>query len=406
MKQENQEGNKRLDAICGPDRHLDWPFLEARHRAREHAIDEWCAAQSWEHGRAGAELDASCRELALRLGEAGFLKIAVAQPYGEDASLDARSLCLMRETLARHEPLADFVYAMQVLGSAPISLFGTPAQKEERLGGVARGRKIAAFALSEKEAGSDVAAMAMRAEPDGDSYVLNGAKAWISNAGVADFYVVFARTGEGKRGVSAFIVAAKTSGFEVSERTPVMAAHPLGSLRFSDCRVPRDSMLGEPGDGLRIALATLDLCRPTVAAAALGMARRAYAEALRRARGRQLFGGALADLQLTQAALADMATAIDASALLVYRAAWLRDSGQQRITREGSMAKLFATEQAQKVIDRAVQLFGGEGVRAGSVVERLYREIRALRIYEGASEIQQLLIARHDMAGKGGIEAP
>ncbi|MCY4165891.1 MAG: acyl-CoA dehydrogenase family protein [Gammaproteobacteria bacterium] len=393
-----------------PGSHLHWPFFEARHRAREQALDQWCAQQSWEHGQSGAALDASCKAFALRLGEAGFLKIAVPEPYGEDAGLDARSLCLMRETLARHEPLADFVYAMQVLGSAPISLFGTPAQKEALLGGVARGRKLAAFALSEKEAGSDVAAMAMRAEPDGDSYVLNGAKAWISNAGVADFYVVFARTGEGKRGVSAFIVAAETPGFEVSERTPVIAAHPLGSLRFRDCRVPPDAMLGEPGDGLKIALGTLDLCRSTVGAAALGMASRAYAETLKRARNRQLFGGVLGDLQLTQAAVADMATAVDASALLVYRAAWLRDSGQERVTREASMAKLFATEQAQKVIDRAVQLFGGEGVRAGSVVERLYREIRALRIYEGASEIQQLLIARHDLrregAEKGGAKAP
>jgi len=393
-----------------PGSHLHWPFFEARHRAREQALDQWCAQQSWEHGQSGAALDASCKAFALRLGEAGFLKIAVPEPYGEDAGLDARSLCLMRETLARHEPLADCVYAMQVLGSAPISLFGTPAQKEALLGGVARGRKLAAFALSEKEAGSDVAAMAMRAEPDGHSYVLNGAKAWISNAGVADFYVVFARTSEGKRGVSAFIVAAETPGFEVSERTPVIAAHPLGSLRFRDCRVPPDAMLGEPGDGLKIALGTLDLCRSTVGAAALGMARRAYAETLKRARNRQLFGGVLGDLQLTQAAVADMATAVDASALLVYRAAWLRDSGQERVTREASMAKLFATEQAQRVIDRAVQLFGGEGVRAGSVVERLYREIRALRIYEGASEIQQLLIARHDLrregAEKGGAKAP
>jgi len=393
-----------------PGSHLHWPFFEARHRAREQALDQWCAQQSWEHGQSGAALDASCKAFALRLGEAGFLKIAVPEPYGEDAGLDARSLCLMRETLARHEPLADFVYAMQVLGSAPISLFGTPAQKEALLGGVARGRKLAAFALSEKEAGSDVAAMAMRAEPDGHSYVLNGAKAWISNAGGADFYVGFARTGEGKRGVSAFIVAAETPGFEVSERTPVIAAHPLGSLRFRDCRVPPDAMLGAPGDGLKIALGTLDLCRSTVGAAALGMARRAHAETLKRARNRQLFGGVLGDLQLTQAAVADMATAVDASALLVYRAAWLRDSGQERVTREASMAKLFATEQAQKVIDRAVQLFGGEGVRAGSVVERLYREIRALRIYEGASEIQQLLIARHDLrregAEKGGAKAP
>ena len=380
-----------------PGSHLDWPFFEDRHRARAQALDEWCAQQSWAHGHSGAALDASCREFAARLGEAGFFRIAVPEPYGEDASLDARSLCLMRETLARHEPLADFVYAMQVLGSAPISLFGSRQQKDAWLEDVARGRKIAAFAISEAEAGSDVAAMSTRAEPCGGGYALNGAKAWISNAGVADFYVVFARTGEGKRGVSAFIVPADTPGLEVSERTPVIAAHPLGSLRFTDCRLSADSMLGEPGDGLRVALGTLDLCRSTVGAAALGMARRAYAESLERSRNRQLFGGALADLQLTQAALADMATAVDASALLVYRAAWLRDSGQQRITREAAMAKLFATEQAQKVIDRAVQLFGGEGVRSGSVVERLYREVRALRIYEGASEIQQLLIARHEL---------
>lgn len=377
--------------------HLDWPFFESRHRAREQALDEWCARQSWAHAQSGDGLDASCREFASCLGGAGFLGIVVPEPYGEDPGLDARSLCLMRETLARHEPLADFVYAMQLLGSAPISLFGSRRQKDIWLEDVAGGRSIAAFALSEAEAGSDVAAVATRAEPRRGGYLLNGSKAWISNAGVADFYVVFARTGEGKRGISAFIVSAETPGLQVSERTPVIAAHPLGSLTLTDCRVPADSMLGEPGDGLGIALGTLDLCRSTVGAAALGMARRAYAEALRRSRSRQLFGGALGDLQLTRAALADMATAVDASALLVYRAAWLRDSGQRRITREASMAKLFATEQAQKIIDRAVQLFGGEGVRAGSVVERLYREIRALRIYEGASEIQQLLIARHEL---------
>lgn len=384
-----------------PAGHLHWPFFEARHRAREQALDEWCGGQSWTHGTAGVDLDASCRDFAARLGEAGFLRIAVPAPHGEDESLDARSLCLMRETLARHEPLADFVYAMQVLGSAPISLFGSRGQKDAWLGKVAAGSAIAAFALSEAEAGSDVAAMTMRAERRNGDYVLNGAKAWISNAGVADFYVVFARTGEGKRGISAFIVPADAPGLAVSERTPVIAEHPLGSLEFANCRVPADSLLGKPGGGLRIALGTLDLCRSTVGAAALGMARRAYAEALRRARSRQLFGGVLGDLQLTQAAVADMATSLDASALLVYRAAWLRDTGQQRITREASMAKLFATEQAQKVIDRAVQLFGGEGVRAGSVAERLYREIRALRIYEGASEIQQLLIARHELRDEG-----
>ncbi|MCY3605035.1 MAG: acyl-CoA dehydrogenase family protein [Gammaproteobacteria bacterium] len=382
-----------------PASHLKWPFFEQRHGDRQRKLDAWCGEQSWEQEPSGAELDASCRDIAARLGESGFLKIAVPQPFGDDAGLDARSLCLMRETLARHEPLADFVYAMQVLGSAPISLYGNSPQKAAWLGDVAVGRKIAAFALSEKEAGSDVAAMTMRAERRNGDYVLNGAKAWISNAGVADFYVVFARTAEGKRGISAFVVPADTPGLRVAERTPVIAAHPLGNLEFSDCRLPSSSMLGAPGDGLRVALGTLDLCRSTVGAAALGMARRAHGEALQRARRRELFGGTLGDLQLTQAALADMATSIDAAALLVYRAAWTRDSGQERITREASMAKLFATEHAQKVIDRAVQLFGGEGVRAGSVAERLYREIRALRIYEGASEIQQLLIARHELQG-------
>ena len=380
-----------------PASHLQWPFFEQRHGNRQRKLDAWCGKQIWTQEPSGADLDASCREIASRLGNAGFLRIAVPQPFGDDASLDARSLCLIRETLARHEPLADFVFAMQVLGSAPISLYGNSGQKEEWLGDVAAGRKIAAFALSEKEAGSDVAAMTMRAEHRNGDYVLNGAKAWISNAGVADFYVVFARTAEGKRGISAFVVSADAPGLQVGERTRAIAAHPLGNLDFNDCRVPSSSMLGTPGEGLRVALGTLDLCRSTVGAAALGMARRAYGEALRRARGRELFGGTLGDLQLTQAALADMATSIDAAALLVYRAAWTRDSGQERITREASMAKLFATEHAQKVIDRAVQLFGGEGVRAGSVVERLYREIRALRIYEGASEIQQLLIARHEL---------
>lgn len=380
-----------------PASHLTWPFFEQRHRERQRKLEDWCAGQTWPGETSGAELDAACRDIAARLGEAGLLRIAAPAPFGEDASLDARNLCLMRETLAGHEPLADFVYAMQVLGSAPISLFGSSAQKEAWLGGVVAGRSIAAFALSEKEAGSDVAALSLRAERRNGDYVLDGDKAWISNAGVADFYTVFARTGAEKRGISAFVVPADAPGLEVSERTAVIAAHPLGSLRFSNCRLPADAMLGEPGDGMRVALGTLDLCRSTVGAAALGMARRAYGEALQRARTRELFGGTLGDLQLTQAALADMAVAIDAAALLVYRAAWTRDSGQERITREASMAKLFATEQAQKVIDRAVQLFGGEGVRAGSVVERLYREIRALRIYEGASEIQQLLIARHEL---------
>jgi acyl-CoA dehydrogenase len=296
--------------------------------------------------------------------------------------------------------LADFVFAMQGLGSGPISLFGTEAQKAAYLPPVAAGEKVAAFALSEPEAGSDVAAMATTARDEGDAWVLDGAKTWISNGGIADFYVVFARTGEapGAKGLSAFVVDADTPGLSVVERIPLIAPHPLATLRFDGCRVPKDRLIGTAGEGFKIAMATLDVFRSTVGAAALGFARRALDEALTRASTRKLFGAPLSDLQLTQAALADMALDVDASALLVYRAAWAKDSGAPRVTREAAMAKLHATERAQAVIDAAVQLFGGQGVVSGSPVERLYREIRALRIYEGASEVQKVVIARQTLA--------
>ncbi|HEY0836747.1 MAG TPA: acyl-CoA dehydrogenase family protein, partial [Azospirillum sp.] len=315
---------------------------------------------------------------------------------GVHARLDVRSLCLVRETLARHAGLADFAFAMQGLGTGPITLFGTDAQKDAYLPRVGRGEAIAAFALSEPEAGSDVAATSTTARRDGDAWVLDGTKTWISNGGIADHYVVFARTGEapGAKGLSAFIVDADSSGLSVTERIAVTAPHPLATLRFDGCRVPADRLLGRPGEGFRIAMATLDVFRSTVGAAALGFARRALDEAVRHAGSRRLFGAPLGDLQMTQAKLADMATEVDAAALLVYRAAWTKDEGAARVTREAAMAKLYATEAAQRVIDAAVQVFGGLGVTRGHVVESLYREIRPLRIYEGASEVQKIVIAR------------
>jgi acyl-CoA dehydrogenase len=324
---------------------------------------------------------------------------------GHSDAIDTRSICLIRETLARFDGLADFVFAMQGLGSGAISLFGAPEQKRTYLPSVSSGRFIAAFALSEPDAGSDVAALSCTAVLEGDEYVLNGVKTWISNGGIADFYVVFARTGEaGSRGISAFIVDAGTPGLKIAERIELMAPHPLARLVFQDCRIPRIGLLGEPGQGFKIAMSTLDVFRTSVAAAALGFARRALDEALSRATTRKMFGHTLADFQLTQATLADMATQVDSSALLVYRAAWLRDQGK-RVTREAAMAKMTATEAAQRVIDAAVQVFGGLGVMRGQVVESLYREIRALRIYEGATEVQQLIIAREllkDFEVKGG----
>ena len=376
-------------------RHLAWPFFEERHRAMAVGLEAWCGEHL--HAGHGADVDAECRALVKALGQGGWLRHAVAGTAlgGAAEVIDTRSICLLRETLARHHGLADFAFAMQGLGSGAISLAGTAAQRERYLPRVAAGEALAAFALSEPEAGSDVATMQCSAVLDGDDYVLNGEKTWISNGGIADFYVLFARTGEapGARGISAFIVDAGLPGFDIAERIEVIAPHPLARLRFTNCRVPRSQMIGAPGEGFKIAMRTLDVFRTSVAAAALGFARRALQEGLSQAQSRPMFGGHLADLPLAQAKLADMACGVDSSALLVYRAAWQRDQGQG-ITREAAMAKLMATETAQQVIDAALQLHGGRGVRSGEIVESLYREIRALRIYEGASEVQQLIIGR------------
>ena len=376
-------------------RYLEWPFLEERHRTLERELDAWAA----EHvaGHHGADVDEACRALVRALGQGGWLRHAVAgQVYGGASEvLDTRSLCLIRETLARHNGLADFAFAMQGLGSGAISLDGTAEQKQRYLSRVARGEAISAFALSEPDAGSDVAAMACEARVEGDTVVLNGEKTWISNGGIADFYVVFARSGEapGSRGISAFIVDADTPGFEIAERIDVIAPHPLARLRFTNCRIPLAQRVGEAGQGFKVAMRTLDVFRTSVAAAALGFARRALDEGLQRAVSRKMFKGVLADFQLTQAKLAQMATTIDSAALLTYRAAWQRDQGRN-VTREAAMAKMVSTEGAQQVIDAAVQLWGGMGVVSEQPVERLYREIRSLRIYEGATEVQQLIIAR------------
>jgi acyl-CoA dehydrogenase len=374
----------------------EWPFFEARHRDFASALDAWAQATVRDvHG--DHDLDATCRQLVKQLGDAGWLKHAVAGRDfgGAGETIDTRTICLARETLARHSGLADFAFAMQGLGSGAISLAGTAAQKSRWLPKVASGEALAAFALSEPEAGSDVAAMRCAARVEGDVAILDGEKTWISNGGIADVHVVFARTGEapGSRGISAFVVEAGTPGFEIAERIDVIAPHPLARLRFTNCRVPLSHRLGEAGEGFKIAMRTLDVFRTSVAAAALGFGRRAMDEGLARARTRPMFGGVLGDFQLTQAKLAEMATTLDAAALLVYRAAWQRDQGQS-VTREAAMAKMFATEGAQAVIDAAVQLWGGLGVRSGETVERLYREIRALRIYEGATEVQQLIIGR------------
>ncbi|MDC8757593.1 acyl-CoA dehydrogenase family protein [Janthinobacterium fluminis] len=366
--------------------YLDWPFFDAGHARLERELDLWAAAHL--HADHGADVDAACRALVRQLGQAGWLRHAVG-------AIDTRAICLIRETLARYAGLADFSFAMQGLGSGAISLFGSAANQEAYLGRVARGEAIAAFALSEPQAGSDVAALACAAVADGDDYILNGEKTWISNGGIADFYVVFARTGEapGSRGISAFIVDAGMPGCEIAERIELIAPHPLARLRFENCRVPATQRLGAAGQGFKVAMATLDVFRTSVAAAALGFARRAFDAALAHAMQRKMFGQTLADFQLTQAKLAQMAAGIDAAALLTYRAAWQRDQGR-KVTKEAAMAKMTATETAQQVIDAAVQLFGGLGVVSGHPVECLYREIRALRIYEGATEVQQLIIAR------------
>ena len=375
--------------------YVDWPFFEPHHAELARTLDEWAGAHITQSH--GTDVDAECRALVKALGASGWLRHAVGGTAhgGAQEAIDTRAICLIRETLARHSGLADFAFAMQGLGSGAISLAGTDAQRQKYLPRVAAGEAISAFALSEAEAGSDVAAMACAARVDGDHCVIDGEKTWISNGGIADFYVVFARTGEapGARGISAFIVDADTPGFEVVERIELIAPHPLARLRFNGCRIPATQRIGAPGEGFKVAMRTLDVFRTSVAAASLGFARRAFDEALQRATTRRMFGGVLADFQLTQAKLAQMATAIDSAALLTYRAAWQRDQGQN-VTREAAMAKMTATENAQQVIDAAVQLFGGLGVVSGQPVERLYREIRALRIYEGATEVQQLIIAR------------
>ncbi len=380
---------------------LAWPFFDDPHR-RFHA-----EIAAFARSRIGTladhhDIDASCRKLVRALGAAGYLRHTVIAPHGgAHERLDVRTLCLARETLAYHDGLADFAFAMQGLGTGPVSLFGTDEQKQRWLPPVAEGRAIAAFALSEPDAGSDPAAMTTLALPDGAGHVrLDGVKTWISNGGIADHYVVFARSGEapGARGLSAFMVEADNPGLAVVERIDTIAPHPLATLRFEGCRVPLDHRIGGPGEGFRVAMGTLDVFRSSVGAAALGFARRAFDEGLARAGSRRMFGGTLADLQMTQGALADMAADIDASALMVYRAAWTKDRGAARVTREAALAKLVATEAAQRVIDRAVQMHGGLGVTKGVKVEELYREIRALRVYEGASEIQKIVIARAALA--------
>ncbi len=376
--------------------HLAWPFFEDRHRAFAAGLDAWITADGLgavDHG----DVDAACRTLVARLGAGGMLRPCVPAAYGGAADgLDSRLLCLARERLAYADGLADFAFAMQGLGTGAITLGAPEALKAAILPAVVEGKRIAAFALSEPDAGSDVGAIATTARRDGDAFVLDGEKTWISNGGIADFYCVFARTGEapGTRGLSAFVVDAATPGLAIAERIDVMAPHPLARLRFAGCRVPADRLIGVPGEGFKLAMRTLDIFRASVAAAALGFARRAFDETVAHVRARSMFGGTLGDLQLTQATLGEMATAIDAAALLTYRAAWRRDVQGLPTTREAAMAKMTATENAQFVIDRAVQLFGGRGVRRGEIVERLYREIRALRIYEGATEVQKVIVGR------------
>jgi acyl-CoA dehydrogenase len=372
---------------------LHWPFFEPRHRELADRLETW-AAQNLSHIDHD-DTDRACRNLVAALGREGWLKFT-APGEGDVEKIDVRTLALIREILARHSGLADFAFAMQGLGAGPISFFGDDEQRKTWLPKTRSGKAIAAFSLSEPASGSDVANISTTARRDGNGFVIDGEKTWISNGGIADFYIVFARTGEapGARGLSAFVVEAGSPGLKVAERLNTIAPHPLARLRFEGCRVPASALIGRGGDGFKIAMATLDVFRTSVGAAALGFARRALDETLKRAAGRHLFGAPLGDLQMVQGHLADMALEIDAAALLIYRAAWTKDMGAARVTREAAMAKLFATEAAQRVIDNAVQIHGGDGVRSGHPVETLYREIRALRIYEGASDVQKIVIAR------------
>lgn len=370
---------------------LNWPFFEDRHRAHAERLEAWCQKHlPVDHH----DVDAACKDLVKMLGHDGWLRPTAVDP-DDPQPLDVRTLCITRETLARHDGLADFAVAMQGLGTGAISLFGD-ANHREWLRKTRAGEALSAFALSEPRSGSDVANMDMTARRDGDGYVLDGEKTWISNGGIADLYVVFARTGEapGAKGISCFLVPADTPGLTIAERIDVIAPHPLARLKFENCRVPATALIGKPCDGFRIAMSVLDVFRSTVGAAALGFARRALDESIARAGNRELFGAPLGDLQMVQGHIADMALDVDAAALLVYRAAWTKDMGAPRVTREAAMAKLYATDRAQSVIDKAVQLHGGDGVRRGHIIESLYREIRALRIYEGASDVQKVVIAR------------
>ncbi len=384
---------------------LELPFFDPAHGELAREAHQWADRALPALAAGAADLDSHCVALVKALGDAGLLRYCVPRAWGGALdALDSRSICLLREALGYHDALADFAFAMQGLGSGAIALGGSDELRRRYLPRVADGQWLAAFALSEPDAGSDVAAMTTRARRDGTHWVIDGCKTWISNGGIAGFYTLFARTSDepGARGISAFVVDADTPGLRIAERIDVIAPHPLATLEFDGCRIPADRLLGKEGEGFKLAMATLDIFRASVAAAALGLARRALAESLAHARRRKMFGQTLADFQMTQAALADMATAVDSAMLLTYRAAWLRDvhgtapAGKpaRRITREPAMAKMVATENAQQVIDRAVQMFGGQGVRQGAIVERLYREIRSLRIYEGATEVQKLIIAR------------
>lgn len=384
--------------------YLRWPFFDEHHRKLVAGLEQWCQdtlVPLVERAGFHDDIDASCRKILSLLGDAGYARYAVPKAWGGvHEQLDVRSLCLIRMTLAYYSGLADFVFAMQGLGSGTISLVGSDDTKSKYLPGVADGSRCAAFALTEPESGSDVARISTTANLDNGAYVINGTKTFISNGGIADQYVVFARTGEadGARGLSAIVVDADTSGLDASERIDVIAPHPLATVIFKNCRVPSSNLLGISGGGFKAAMATLDIFRPTVGAAALGFARRALDEATRRSRVREQFDAPLHDLQLVQAMIGESALDVDASALLIFRAAWAKDTGQQRISREAAMAKLYATDSAQQVIDKAVQIFGGLGVVSGVKVEELYREVRALRIYEGASEVQKVIIARSHLA--------
>jgi acyl-CoA dehydrogenase len=387
---------------------LNWPFFEPRHGELHAAVVAWCRQNcDAVHGDSREAVDAHCIRFVQKLGTAGLLRHCVRSDDGGAApDFDVRSIAIIRECLARADGLADFAFAMQGLGSGALTLAGSAELRRKYLPRVVRGEALAAFALSEAGAGSDVAAMQCRARRDGDHYVLDGAKTWISNGGIADFYCVFARTQPASvrpdgttaaGGISAFVVDADTPGLSIAARIDIVAPHPLATLEFRECRIPAANRLGAEGDGFKIAMRTLDVFRTSVAAAALGFAQRALDESLVQARSRRMFGRRLADLQMTQAALADMATGVDSARLLTYRAAWLRDRGEP-VTMEAAMAKMAATETAQGVVDRAVQLSGARGVMHGEIFERLYREIRALRIYEGATEVQKLIIARELLA--------